>query len=256
MSAGPLPADVGPAETAAIALVAGATGLVGSALCRQLQADGRYGQVVVLARGATPDWPAPLQVAQIDFARLDEWQPTVPIDTVFCALGTTMRKAGSETAFRAVDHDLVLAIARLAQRARARHFVFVSSVGADPASRTFYLRVKGETEAAIRALGLPHVVALRPALLLGPRTDGRSADRRPAERMAQAAGAALGPLMVGPLARYRPIEADRVARVMRAMAEPGREGYEVLEPPAIAGFGRSLLSAPPPNPARSAPARD
>ena len=219
-----------------LALVVGATGLIGTALCRQLQTDGRFSPVVVLTRGEAPDWGPPLQVERIDFSRIDDWQPTIAIDTVFCALGTTMRKAGSEAAFRAVDHDLVLAVARLAARTQVRHFVLVSSIGADPASGNFYLRVKGETEADVRALNLPHVAVMRPSLLAGPR-----AERRTGERAMQAAGAMFGPLMVGPLARYRPLEAERVAEVMRAVADPSRQGFETLETPAIADFFKSRL---------------
>ena len=136
-----------------IALVAGASGMVGTELCNQLRRDRRFAPVVVLARSRPPITEPPLQIEIVDFARIGEWNPSVQLDTVFCALGTTIRKAGSEAAFRAVDHDLVLEMARLAQRGQARHFIFVSSLGADPGSNIFYLRVKGEAEEAVRALG-------------------------------------------------------------------------------------------------------
>lgn len=229
----PDPADGGIAQPAAqgrqrIALVAGATGLVGAELCRQLQQDPAFSQVVVLARRPLPVAAPPLQVEVVDFARIGEWDPEVELDTVFCALGTTIRQAGSEAAFRTVDFDLILEIAKLARRGRARHFVLVSALGADPASRVFYLRVKGEAEEAVRALGLPHVAVLRPSVLEGDRSEPR-----PGERVASAVGKVLGPLMLGPLEKYRPTPAVRVAEAMRHVASPGREGFEVLDPVAI-----------------------
>lgn len=212
-----------------IALVAGATGLVGAELCRQLRDDPAFSQVIMLARRPPPVAEPPLQAAVVDFSRIGEWEPDVALDTVFCALGTTIAKAGSEAAFRAVDFDLVVAMARLAERGRARHFVMVSSLGADPASRVFYLRVKGEAEEAVRTIGLPHVAVLRPSVL-----EGERAERRPGERAASVAGRILRPLLVGPLEKYRPTPAVRVAEAMRYVARPGREGFEVLDPVDIA----------------------
>ena len=211
-----------------IAMVAGASGMVGSELCRQLRHDRRFAPVVVLARSTPPVTDPPLQIEIVDFGRIGEWNPGVPIDTVFCALGTTIRKAGSEAAFRAVDYDLVLEMARLALRGRARHFVFVSSLGADPNSGVFYLRVKGEAEEAVRALGLPHVAVLRPSFL-----DGRRDEPRPGEKAARLVGRALKPLLLGPLEKYRPTPAAKVAEAMRQVAQPGREGFEVLDPVSI-----------------------
>jgi uncharacterized protein YbjT (DUF2867 family) len=208
-----------------IALVAGATGLVGTELSRQLRDDPAFSQVIVLARRPPPVAEPPLQSAVVDFSRIGEWEPDVALDTVFCALGTTIAKAGSEDAFRAVDFDLVVAMARLAQRGSARHFVLVSALGADPGSRVFYLRVKGEAEEAVRAIGLPHVAVLRPSILEGERTE-----RRPGERVASVAGRLLRPVLVGPLEKYRPTPAVRVAEAMRYVARPGREGFEVLDP--------------------------
>lgn len=222
-----------------IALVAGASGMVGSELCRQLRRDPRFSPVVVLARRQPPVTEPPLQVEIVDFSRIGQWNPSVPIDTVFCALGTTIKKAGSESAFRAVDHDLVLEMARLAQRGNARHFIFVSSLGADPESKVFYLRVKGEAEEAVKALGLPHAVALRPSFLEGEREEPR-----PGEKAARVVGRVLKPLLLGPLEKYRPTPAAKVAEAMRHVSQPGREGFEVLDPVAIMHWEEttSLLS--------------
>ena len=220
-----------------IALVAGASGMVGTALCTQLRRDRRFAPVVVLARSQPPVTDPPLQVEIVDFSRIGEWNPGVALDTVFCALGTTIKQAGSEAAFRAVDFDLILEMARLAKRGNARHFIFVSSLGADPASRIFYLRVKGETEEAVKALGLPHAVALRPSFL-----EGERAVYRRGERVGQWVGRVIAPLLLGPLEKYRPTSAAMVAEAMRQVAQPGREGFEVFDSVAISRWKeRSLL---------------
>jgi uncharacterized protein YbjT (DUF2867 family) len=220
--------QAGGASGQRIALVAGASGLVGTELCNQLRRDRRFAPVVVLARSRPPVTEPPLQIEIVDFSRIGEWNPSVQLDTVFCALGTTIRQAGSEAAFRAVDHDLVLEMARLAQRGRARHFIFVSSLGADPGSSIFYLRVKGEAEEAVKALALPHAVALRPSFLEGTRVEAR-----PGEVAARLVGRVLKPLLLGPLEKYRPTPAAKVAAAMRYVSQEGREGFEVLDPVAI-----------------------
>lgn len=211
-----------------IALVAGASGLVGTELCNQLRRDRRFAPVVVLARRQPPVTDPPLQVEIVDFSRIGEWNPSVALDTVFCALGTTIGQAGSEAAFRAVDFDLVLEMAKLAKRGNARHFIFVSSLGADPGSSVFYLRVKGEVEEAVKVLGLPHAAALRPSFLEGERAVARTK-----EKTARVVGRILKPLLLGPLEKYRPTPAEKVAEAMRYLSQPGREGFEVLDPVAI-----------------------
>src|SRR3982751_4961884 len=131
------------------ALVAGATGLIGQALLAQLLADDRYGRVEVVARrpltSALARHPR-LGVRIGDAAELAGGAPRA--DDVYIALGTTIKVAGSETAFRAVDFDLVVAIARAAHRAGATRLGVVSALGADATSLVFYNRVKGEMEAA------------------------------------------------------------------------------------------------------------
>lgn len=232
-----MPADKAPGQR--IALVAGASGMVGRELCNQLRRDRRFAPVVVLARSRPPVTDPPLQIEIVDFSRIGEWNPSVELDTVFCTLGTTIKKAGSEEAFRAVDFDLVVEMAKLAKRGNARHFIFVSSLGADPASGIFYLRVKGEAEDAVKALDLPHAAALRPSFLDGERTVAR-----PGEKAARVVGRVLKPLLLGPLEKYRPTPAAKVAEAMRYVAQSGRAGFEVLDPVAISRWEeRSSLLA-------------
>lgn len=143
--------------TSRTALLAGATGLVGRALLPMLLAGKQYRSVHVLVRRAAPDIKAnaKLKVHQVDFARLPATFPTV--DDVFIALGTTIKVAGSEAAFRQVDFDFVVNTARAARAAGATRLAVVSALGADAKSRVFYNRVKGEMQAAIAQLGYESV---------------------------------------------------------------------------------------------------
>lgn len=233
-----------PQQTGRIAILVGATGLIGTELCRQLENDERFARIIVLTRRPLTLSHPRLQVAEIDFSLLDAWTPDFPIDTVFCALGTTIAKAGSQQAFRAVDQDLILSVGRLAQRARCQHFVFVSSAGATPHTHNFYLRVKGETEEALRDLALPHTVALRPSVL-----DGNRQEERKGEQFALKALKALRPLLIGPLEKFRATPATLVATAMRDLAQPGREGFEVVDAVTIGRWhDRVRLTDPAPGP--------
>ena len=166
----------------------------------------------------------------MDFERLppdaDWWRA----DAALCALGTTMKLAGSQAAFRRVDHDYVLEAAGLARRAGTPVFVLNSSLGADADSRNFYLRVKGQAERDARALGFESLTIVRPSLLdAGPRPDFRLG-----ETLGLAAARLLGPLIPR---RYRPVAAAAVARVMLDAALRAAPGMRVIESDALAGTG-------------------
>lgn len=166
------------------AVVAGSTGLVGSRLVQLLVAAPEYSLVVALSRRPAAEARGKLQWRAADFDRLDQilgdvrGSETIPLD-VFCCLGTTIKVAGSEEAFRRVDFDFVVKTGRWARGASARRFILVSALGADPESRVFYNRVKGDAEQTLGALGLPSLVVLRPSLL-----DGERIEVRPGERLA------------------------------------------------------------------------
>ncbi len=206
------------------ALVAGASGLVGGHLLRLLLADGAYTRVVTLARRELAVRHAKLGQRVVDFGTLDTFSNFPRTDDVFCCLGTTIKAAGSREAFRRVDHDYVLGLARAGLRAGARQFMLVSALGADPASRIFYSRVKGETEAAMRQLPYEGIQVFRPSFLMGDR-----AEVRLAERLGIPLARALAPLLVGPLRRYRPIHAADVARAMVQIAKEAPRGPDVFE---------------------------
>jgi uncharacterized protein YbjT (DUF2867 family) len=203
----------------AVAVVAGATGLVGQALVRQLAADGAWREVRALTRRDLPaGLSAPTVVPiEVHYTRLEPPPSWAAADHVFCALGTTMRQAGSEMAFRRVDLDHPVALARAAVARDARHFLLVTAVGASPTSRFFYNRVKGEVEAAITALGFRSVTIARPSVLLGDRGTFRWA-----EQLGKMAGR-FAP------ARWRPVPAEGVARALIAAAKRDAPGVTILE---------------------------
>lgn len=210
-------------------LLAGATGLVGQALLDGLLADPGVAQVLALGRRAPPLKHAKLQALQVDFAALPALPP---VDELCLALGTTIKVAGSQAAFRAVDFDANLAVARAALAAGARRAALVSALGADAASAVFYNRVKGELEAALRALPFDGLVIARPSLLAGDRA-GLGQPQRAGERVGLLVSRLLGPLIP---AAYRPIDAARVAGALLAVL-PQVRGVQVLESAAMQRMG-------------------
>lgn len=218
------------------ALLAGASGLVGRYLLDQLTGAPEYDRVVAVVRRPLEFEHPKLVEVVADFAALERLPEPLRGDDAFCCLGTTLKRAGSRAAFRAVDHGAVLAFAWAAQRGGARRFFTVSALGADPASRFFYNRVKGETEEALDVLGFATLGIFRPGLLLGPREEVRVG-----ERVAAAALALASPLLLGRLARYRPVHAAVVARAMvRASFGTGARGTMVFESDEIHDLGRAF----------------
>jgi len=203
------------------ALLAGATGLVGSHLLRLLLADETYQKVTILGRRGLPLTSPKLQQRLIDFDHLADLDAP-KVDDVFCCLGTTIKKAGSQEAFRKVDLGYVEALARVAARAGAKQFLLVSAIGANAKSRVFYSRVKGETEAAVQAVGFAGTHIFRPSMLLGERAESRILERMGTPLMRAVAFA-----MVGSLRRYRPIPAETVAAAMVKGAKTARAGAHV-----------------------------
>ena len=217
--------------------LAGATGLIGQAVLARLAGDPRLGTVTALVRPAAIARPMPAGVARraTDFSALGRaGEPGLPpTDWAFCCLGTTLKVAGSQAAFRAVDFDAVLAFARAAKVAGASRLAVVSALGADARSSVFYNRVKGDMEQALQALGLPRLVIARPSLLLGERAS-LGQPSRPGEALAQALMPWFGWLTPR---RLRPIHADAVAAAMvealAAQEQPGSPAVQVLESDAL-----------------------
>lgn len=209
--------------------MAGATGLVGRAIVDGLLADASVGEVHALVRRA-PAIAHPKLVAHVvDFASLPALPP---LDELYLALGTTIKDAGSQEAFRALDLEANLAVARAAKAAGAARAGLVSAMGADAGSKVFYNRVKGELEDALAALGFAGLVVARPSLLVGDRGAVGQRDRR-GEKVVLAVARVLGPLIP---ANYRAIEAAKVARALLARV-PAARGREVL-PSGVLQAGR------------------
>ncbi|HEX8276571.1 MAG TPA: NAD(P)H-binding protein [Longimicrobiaceae bacterium] len=218
------------------ALLLGATGLVGGHVLDLLLDDPAYGGVRVLGRRPVPREHPKLRQETVDFDRLRDFAGAVRAQDVFCCLGTTIRAAGSREAFRRVDLDYPRAVAEAAARNGAERFLLVSAMGADAGSSIFYNRVKGEAEDAVRTLPFQEVVILRPSLLLGER-----AESRPGEALAQRVMPRLTPLMLGPLRKYRPVQAAAVARAMVRLAKGGGRGVRVVESDGIEALGGETL---------------
>ena len=200
--------------------LAGATGLVGRAILEGLLADASVAALHSLGRRAPGVEHPKLTSHVVDFAALP---PLPPVDEVYLALGTTIKAAGSQSAFRAVDFDANLAVARAALTAGARRAGLVSAMGADAKSRIFYNRVKGEAEEALARLPFEGLVIARPSLLSGDR-EALGQPARPAERVATVLSRFLGRLVP---ANYRPVAAAAVARALLARV-PTAGGRVVL----------------------------
>ena len=222
------------------AWIAGATGLVGRALITELCARRGVASVTALVRRAERRSEPRLKERVVAFDRLESELAGLTATHVFCCLGTTMAKAGSEEAFRRVDYEYPLALGRAARAAGARKFFVVTAVGADPKSGIFYNRVKGEVERDLAALGFPELHVFRPSLMLGER-----AERRPAEKLAMAMSKPVGALLFGGFKKYRPVAGALVARAMAnaALDERSAPAMSVYEYDAIAELAARASSA-------------
>ena|SRR5436190_6565439 len=212
------------------AMLAGSTGLIGSALLPMLCDSPRYDEVHALVRRTPPAGLAAhgkARVHTVDFARLPQDLPGV--DDVYVALGTTIKVAGSREAFRQVDLDHVVSTARVARAGGATRLAVVSALGASAGSRIFYNRVKGEMQAAVAALGFESVVIAQPSLLVGDRA-ALGQPVRPGEVWGERLFAPIRWLVPRGL---RPIEARDVAAAMLVATLEGAPGVHVLASAAM-----------------------
>ena len=209
---------------ARVALVAGATGLVGQAVLAGLLTDKRYQAVHTVGRRRPAVEHPGLRQHVVDFANPGMLQGLGPIDDVFIALGTTIKVAGSQQAFRAVDHDAVVTLALAAKAAGATKLSVISAMGADAGSRVFYNRVKGEMENALGRMGFQALVIARPSMLSGDR-HALAQTPRPAEKLGLLAMSLLNPLIP---ANYKAISADQVAHALLSVMHHTAQGTRVL----------------------------
>jgi uncharacterized protein YbjT (DUF2867 family) len=204
----------------AVLLLVGATGLVGQSVVRQALADGRVEKLIAVTRKSLPPQPR-LENPTVDFDALPADAPWWKVDGGICTLGTTMRQAGSHQAFRKVDFDYPLAVATLLREHGAQSFAFNSSIGANPKARAFYMRVKGEVEQRLIALGFPSLTLLRPSGILGPRQPHRKWEARTIRVFHS-----LRPVLPR---HYRVVPADKIAKALIEAALTAPAGVQVVE---------------------------
>jgi uncharacterized protein YbjT (DUF2867 family) len=204
------------------ALLAGATGLVGSALLPLLLASDRYAKVIVVGRRPVATQHPKLVQVVTDLDQLEHERLRLIADDVYCCLGTTIRQAGSQEAFYKVDFLYVVRLAALTAANFAAQFLVVSSLGADTHSRFYYSRVKGEMEEAVRQTPFRAIHIFQPSLLLGERSAPRLG-----ERFGAAVLALVRPLLRGSWRKYRPVAASTVAQAMLRAAQDDGGGVRI-----------------------------
>ena len=236
--------------TPRIALVAGATGLIGGFLIDALVEAPDYSRVYALTRRPFKREHPKLANRIVIYSRMAEQLKGLAAQDAFCCIGTTIKAAGSQDAFRDADVEAVLQFAQVARNAGATRFVVVSSVRADAASKNFYLRTKGEMEDAVSALGFPSLDILQPGLLLGPRKESR-----PLETLGRIFAPVINPLLTGTREGLRAIPAETVAQGMVGAARRGARGiyrYTYTQIRQLAGIKPSQV--PPGQSAKRTPA--
>lgn len=212
--------------------IAGASGLVGHDLLMIIAHLDQISKVKAISRSPLGKIPNKVDNLILDFEGLESKAEALRAGIFICCLGSTIKKAGSQEAFRRVDHDYVVKFAKIAESVKARKFLVVSAMGADSESKVFYNRVKGEMEEALYDLDIPQIEVFRPSLILGQRKEERAG-----EQIAQKVAPFINPLMIGPLKKYRAIQANDIAKAMAIATVNFAEGrfiYESDEIQAIA----------------------
>jgi len=227
-----------------VALLVGASGLTGSYVLDALLDAPDFSRVIAVTRRPLAREHARLANRIVQFDRMETQLRGVACDVALCCLGTTLARAGSRDNFREVDVDYVVAFARTALAARAQRFVVMSSAGANPRARNFYLRTKGEMEEELEAIGFPALDILQPGLLFGWRHEMRLL-----ELVTQAVMPLVNPFLLGKRAAFRGISARKVAAAMVGATRSGRKGVQRYVNPGIYALARL-------SPARAAPAPD
>lgn len=206
------------------AIIIGATGLTGQALLSQLLKDDFFNHVVVFVRKKIDITHNKLAQHCIDFNALDSYKDLVKGDVVFCCMGTTIKVAGSQDAFKKVDFTYPIEFAKIAKQNNINVFCLQSSLGADAKSNNFYLKVKGETEQAIQQLHFNSFASFRPSMLLGNRNEFRLG-----EKIGKVVMQALSFMFIGKLKRYKAIHVNQVAIAMIKHAKSDKVGNAIIE---------------------------
>lgn len=201
------------------ALLAGASGLVGNELLHILLDSPHYKRVKILVRRPLDMAHEKLEQVITDFDKLDDYAKHFDVDDVYCCLGTTIKKAGSQGAFKKVDYEYPLRMAELAKSQQAKNFLIITALGADAESKVFYSRTKGQLQVRLKKIGLTALHIFQPSLLLGDRQEFRLG-----EKAATVLSPAISKLLKGKMKKYKPVEARDVALAMYEVAQIERTG--------------------------------
>jgi len=210
------------------AVLVGATGLTGMECLNLLLRDDYYTSVEIWVRRSTGITHPKLTEMIIDFEKIHQIDCT-SVDHFYCCLGTTIAKAKTQANFYITDHDYVLECAKVAERAKAEKFLYISSLGANHNSRNFYLRTKGQVEESLKQTGIPSVIVFRPSMLLGNRTEFRMG-----EKIGKAFMTLIQFMLIGSFKKYRGIQASKVAFAMSEEAKSSvKTGFRIIESDGI-----------------------
>jgi uncharacterized protein YbjT (DUF2867 family) len=213
------------------AVVLGSTGLIGSHLVKLLSVSREYSEITTFVRRKSDILPPKIKEIQTDYTNLEDFKEEFNCTSLFIALGTTIKKAGSEEKFREVDYTFVLNSAKLAKQANTQNVLLVSSLGADYNSSIFYSKVKGETERDTSSLGLNCLNIFRPSLLLGDRNEFR-----PGEKIGEVVSGLFSFAFIGSFKKYKPISAETVAKAMIKTSLSDKTGVYIFESDEISSL--------------------
>ncbi|HLK30757.1 MAG TPA: NAD(P)H-binding protein [Puia sp.] len=204
------------------AIIAGASGLIGSHLLQIILDRDEYDEVLILVRKELPLQHKKLKQLVIDYTRLKDYTASIKGDAIFCCLGTTSKKTPDETEYRKIDHDYPLQLAEIARGNNIAQYHLVSAASANASSKIFYSRLKGETEDDIKKTGLSSLQIYRPMLLTGNRNE-----KRTGEGIATAIFKVIDPLLIGGLKKYRSIAGKTVATTIYKQSLKNENGVFV-----------------------------
>jgi len=216
------------------ALVVGASGLVGKELVEVLIASNEYEKITVWVRRPLRVHHWKLEEKQIDFEILDAYEIEATVDHIYCCLGTTIKKAGTREAFKVVDFEYPLIMARKAKESRVLQFIIISALGATVDSMSFYSRIKGEMEESLKKINLLGLHIVRPSLLLGKREEFRLG-----EQLAVMMTSIVPFIFIGGLKKYKPIPAKVVAYAMYRVANQGTTGNHIYESDKLVALNKA-----------------
>lgn len=205
------------------ALIIGSSGLIGSQLLELLLESKEYSTIITFVKRDSGIQHPKLKQHIIDFDKPETYNELVVGDDFFCTIGTTIKNAGSQEAFRKVDFEYPKLFANLAMKSNIKQFLIISSLGADANSGNFYLKTKGEIQDFLRECNFENVSVLQPSLLLGNRTEFRLGEKIAAFFMKLCSF-----LLIGNLKKYKPIESDDVAKSMFTIAQKKHKGFQVI----------------------------